>query len=287
MKGIILAAGKGTRLYPLTNYVNKHLLPVYNKPMIYYPITTLILAGCKKICIVINKKDVSIYKKLQEQLLLLNVMVELQVQDREKSGLPSALLHGENFADGDSVLLILGDNIFFGNNFINNLLDEIQEKACIVLKKVKDPSSYGVIRRNGYGEIQEFIEKPQTYVSNEAVTGLYYFPSDVFDLCKRLEPSDRNETEITDLLNHYLANKNLKTYALPRGVAWLDTGTVENLSNSGSFVRTIEARSLETFGYIEEAAYHKGLVTESEFKSIVHSMQDSHYKSYLETVCER
>lgn len=281
MKGLILAAGKGTRLAPITQCVNKHLLPIYNKPMIYYPLCTLILAGCSEIAIIINKRDLPNYQSLLWQLTNLNIRCELIFQDTNSPGIPSAIAHAEAFLDGESVMVILGDNVFFGSNFINSLKGAITEKAMVVTQNVGNPSEYGVVRRSKQGTIVDFIEKPKEHISNEVITGLYYFPPEVFEECKKLQPSARNETEITDLLKLYLTRDSLSTFALPRGVTWLDTGSFSSLFHSAAFVQSIEDRNVESFGYIEEAALSCGLIDIDKLDMLVQQMGQNHYRDYL------
>jgi glucose-1-phosphate thymidylyltransferase len=284
MKGLILAAGKGTRLAPITQYVNKHLLPIFNKPMIYYPLSTLILAGCDDIAIIINESDFQNYQNLLQHLNKLKINCEFIFQDPSIPGIPSAIAHAADFVGDDNLMVILGDNVFFGSNFINALKSALTNDALVVTQHVSNPNEYGVVSRSKQGYVIDFIEKPRQHISDEVVTGLYFFPSDVFKLCNDLKPSARNETEITELLKFYLKRNSLSTFALPRGVTWLDTGSFGTLFNSAAFVQSIEDRNAECFGYIEEAALSRNLIDIEELNELVMQMGQNQYRDYLQRV---
>ena len=277
--GVILAGGKGSRLYPLTEVINKHLLPVYNKPMIYYPISTLLMLGCDKIIILTNSYDEIPMKKIQKKLSQLNINSSVKFQG-PKLGIPSALLdaiHEEKF---DELYTILGDNIFFGKNFINDVLNTNAD-TLILTKKVKNYKDYGILKNKG-NRIQ-IIEKPKIYVGNDAVTGFYKFNSSVKEYLNEAKPSERGETEIADVLNN-ITKKNedkIKQIELNRATLWLDAGTFENLTNSNSLVYQIVQRQGQDFGCIEESALEGSYIDKNSLKELIQKYPENNYRDYI------
>ena len=280
--GIILAAGEGTRLYPLTAFVNKHILNVYNKPMIYYPLSNLIMLGCEKIIIITNKKDTVLMEAIAALLDRMNVKAEVRFQS-EKKGIPTAIyeaIAGEEF---DELYTLLGDNIFFGSGFINSILSE-SSPNLIITKEVKNPNQFGVL--TNVGEIPQVIEKPKSYLGNQVVTGLYKFGKDIRDILIKARSSARGETEIADVLNVLLSNSNYETsiVRLTRATLWLDAGTFENLSNTNILISQICQRQGQDFGCLEEAAYQNNYITKSELKFLIKDYPSNSYKDYLEDI---
>jgi glucose-1-phosphate thymidylyltransferase len=242
MKGIILAGGLGTRLFPATKVLSKHLLQVYDKPMIFYPLTTLILAGVKDFLIITTSRDADMYRSLFEDLDLVGISFTFQVQNSPR-GLPEAFILGENFIGSDSVALILGDNFFHGTSLGKALqLVKSDEGASIFAYHVSNPEDYGVVEFDPEGKAISIIEKPKYFVSDFAIPGIYFFDKNVVEHSKQLIPSDRGELEIVDLLKIYLKNGNLKTNVLPRGTVWMDMGSFENLFEVSSYVRMLQKR---------------------------------------------
>ncbi|OUU28452.1 MAG: hypothetical protein CBB97_04520, partial [Candidatus Endolissoclinum sp. TMED37] len=277
--GVILAGGKGTRLFPLTQNVNKHLLPIYNKPMIYYPISNLLMLGCEKIIILTTSSHANAMRGLINTLKDIQIEAELKFQGDEQ-GIPSALLDAiidENFND---VYTILGDNIFFGNRFINDVLDR-KEENVIVTKKVKDPSSFGVLsRKNSKIEV---IEKPKSFLSNEVVTGFYKFNKKIKSLLREAVPSQRGETEISDILNA-LFKKDLHSVGiidLNRATLWLDAGNFENLAQSNTLVSQIVERQGQDFGCIEEIALERGYIEKGLLQKVIEHYPKNNYRDYI------
>lgn len=277
--GVILAGGNGSRLYPLTEITNKHLLPVYNKPMIYYPISTLLMLGCDKIIILTNLYDKLPMEKIQKKLNQLNINSSIKFQG-SKLGIPSALLdaiHDEKF---DELYAILGDNIFFGKNFINDVLNTCAD-TLILTKKVKNYKDYGILKKEG-NRIQ-IVEKPKTYISNDAVTGFYKFNSSVKEYLNEVKPSERGETEIADVLNN-ITEKNenkIKQIELNRATLWLDAGTFENLTNSNSLVYQIVQRQGQDFGCIEESALEGNYIDKNSLKELIQNYPINNYRDYI------
>lgn len=257
-KGIILAGGKATRLYPTTKTIPKHLLLVYNKPVIYYSLSVLMLAGIKDILIITNSNDVLKYKKLLKtgKKLGLNISYALQ---SEPKGIADAFLVGENFIQSNRVCLILGDNIFYGHDLVKTLKESINEKNAVVFAyHVKNPQRYGVIEFDNFINPISIEEKPQNPKSNWAVTGLYFYNNEVIDIAKNLKPSERGELEITDINKEYLKRKQLTVKLLGRGYAWLDVGTFDSLIDASIFVKTIEERQGLKIGDVNEIAQRLG-----------------------------
>lgn len=286
MKGIILAGGKGTRLYPVTKGTCKQLLPVYDKPMVYYSLSVLMLSGIRDILLISTPEMLSRFKDLFGDGKDLGINISYAQQEQPR-GIAEAFIIGEQFIGGDSVALILGDNIFHGDRLTDILKEasKLKEGAIIFGCSVKNPQRYGVIdfdRSNNVISIQEKPEKPK---SSWAVTGLYFYDNQVVDIAKKLKPSNRGELEITDLNNAYLKLNKLKVVNFKRGYAWLDMGTFDSLIDASVFVKTIEERQGQKIGCIEEVAYRMGYIDVMQLKKIADSMNTS-YGDYLRKVCE-
>ena len=285
MKAILLAGGKGSRLFPVTTVVSKQLLPVYDKPMVYYPLSVLILAGIRDILIISTPTDISQYQKLLGDGSQWGVSFQYKVQDHP-NGLAEAFILGEKFIGSDPVCLILGDNIFYSDGF-SSLLDTVvqrtlsTQKATIFGYTVSDPKRYGVIEYDSLGKAISIEEKPETPKSNEAVVGLYFYPNSVIDIAKQVNPSDRGELEITTVNQKYLDDGNLQVEVLGRGFAWLDTGTHESLLEAGQFIHTIEKRQGLKVGCLEEIAFEKGFITKEQLLEGAEKMKQTEYGSYL------
>lgn len=262
MKGIILAGGHATRLYPITQAVSKQLLPVYDKPMIYYPLSVLMLAGIKDILIITTAQTLPLFKQLLDRGQRLGIRISYEVQDKPR-GIADAFRIGQDFIGQDSVSLILGDNIFFGQGFSEMLMQASQLKsgAKVFAYYVKDPERYGVVSFNSSGKILSIKEKPKKTLSHWAITGLYFFDASVVKKSFSIKPSKRGELEITDILNAYLKDGQLSVEKLSRGYAWLDTGTYDALIDASIFIKTIEDRQGLKVGCIEEIAYHRNYIT--------------------------
>ncbi len=282
MKGIILAGGFGTRLYPLTKPVSKQLLPVYDKPMIYYPLSTLMMAGIREILIISTPEELPRFKKLFGNGNSLGLSLEYVPQSYPR-GLADAFIVGEEFIGDDSVALILGDNIFFGHDLINLLKDSVESKegATIFGYFVKDPQRYGVVEFDSDNNILSIEEKPENPKSNYAVVGLYFYDNSVIDIAKNLEPSKRGEIEITAVNNAYLKKNKLHVKLMGRGYAWLDTGTFDSLMDAGMFVKTIEARQGLKIACIEEIAFKMGYIDEGQLKKLAEPIKNNEYGQYL------
>jgi glucose-1-phosphate thymidylyltransferase len=284
-KGIILAGGMGTRMSPLTKAVNKQLLPVYDKPLVYYPLSVLMLAGIKDILIIVNKGQVEQFKKVLPDGKNLGIKIQYKEQDKPR-GLPDAFVVGEKFIGKKSVALILGDNFFYGQSLTKQLRDctRIKSGAKIFLHPVKNPSLYGVASINKYNKITGIIEKPKNPKSNLAVTGLYFFDNKVINFSKSLKPSKRKEIEIVDLLNKYKKNKKLSAELLGRGGTWLDTGSISDFNNTSNFVATIENRQGFKIGCIEEIAFRNKWITKTHLKRSITFYGNCLYSKYLNAI---
>ena len=283
MKGIILAGGKATRLYPVTKVISKHLLPIFNKPMIYSPLTTLIQAGIRDILIISTPHDLPLYKELLGDGNSLGIEITYKEQPKPK-GLADAFIIGEEFIGDDSCCLILGDNLFFGSSFEEKTLAACSNNvgASIFAYRVDRPESYGVIEFDEEMKALSIEEKPETPKSNYAVTGLYFYSNQVVEIAKSIKPSARGELEITDINSVYLLESNLKVVTLGRGTAWLDTGTHDSLIEASSFVRTIENRQGIPIGSPEAAAYKNCWIDKSDvLKMIEHYPNGHNYKNLL------
>jgi len=284
MKGIILAGGSGTRLYPLTQVVSKQLLPVYDKPMIYYPLATLMLANIKDILIITTKEDNDRFVALLGDGSSLGINIQYAIQDKP-TGLPDAFVIGEKFINGDNVCLILGDNIFHSDTFINKyLIPSFENKIPTVFGyHVSDPERYGVVEFDN-GRVLSVEEKPLEPKSNYAITGLYVFDKNASLIARSLKPSKRGETEIVDMLKYYLSSEGLNVELLGRGVSWLDTGTHHSLFEASNYVEVLENRQGLKIACIEEIAYIKGYISKEQLLVIAESMKNNAYGQYLTDV---
>jgi glucose-1-phosphate thymidylyltransferase len=282
MKGIILAGGSGTRLYPITQAISKQIIPVYDKPMIYYPLSVLMLAGIREVLIISTPKDIHLYQDLLHDGEQLGMNLSYAIQP-SPDGLAQAFLIGEKFVGNDSVCLVLGDNIFYGYGFGKILLDtaKLKDGAVVFGYYVKDPERYGVAEFDAHGNVLSLEEKPQQPKSNYAVTGLYFYSNDVVNKAKSLKPSARGELEITDLNRLYLEERRLKVELLGRGMAWLDTGTHESLLQASNFIYTIEQRQGLKVSCIEEIAYTRGFITKEELLKLAEPLKKNQYGEYL------
>ena len=281
-KGIILLGGHGSRLYPITKSVNKHLLPIFDKPMIYYSLSVLMLAGIREILFITNPEDLSTYKKLFSDGSKLGLKIEYKVQSKPR-GIAEAFIIGEKFLDNKPSALVLGDNIFYGNN-LSKILQKAnlrKKGATIFAYSVNDPSRYGILEFNKSKKIISIKEKPKKPKSNYAVTGLYFYDQKVIKYAKEIKPSARGELEITDINKKYLKNKNLNVELLERGHAWLDTGTNKSLIEASSFISNIQERQGLKISCIEEIAFKKKFITKEQLLQIANSMKNSEYGNYL------
>ena len=281
-KGIILAGGKGTRMSPLTKAVNKQLLPIYDKPLIFYPLSILMLAKIKDILIVVNKGQLEQYKKILPDGKNLGIKINFIEQLRPR-GLPDAFVLGEKFIGKSNVALILGDNFFYGQNLTSKLLNNVKlnRGAKIVLHKVQKPELYGVAKINKNKRILTIKEKPKKFLSDLAITGLYFFDNKVVEFSKKLKPSKRGEVEIVDLLNIYKSKKQLSADLIGRGGAWLDTGSIEDYYKTSSFVSTIESRQGFKIACIEEIALNNKWIKKKEIKNSISFYGSCEYSNYL------
>ncbi len=285
MKGIILAGGSGTRLYPITKGVSKQLVPIYDKPMIYYPLSVLMLAGIKEVLIITTPQDQAAFKNLLGDGSDLGMRFEYIVQP-SPDGLAQAFILGEEFLDGDDACLVLGDNIFYGHGLtsllaqsVKNIKDE--NKATVFGYYVKDPERYGVAAFDKDGNVTDIEEKPKDPKSNYAVVGLYFYPNDVVKKAKEVKPSHRGELEITTLNQDYLEEKRLKVELMGRGYAWLDTGTHESLLEASSFIQTIENRQSLKVACLEEIAYEMGYISKEKLLELAEPLKKNQYGQYL------
>jgi glucose-1-phosphate thymidylyltransferase len=284
MKGIILAGGNGTRLYPTTQTQNKCLLPVYDKPMIYYPLCTLVENGVNDICIISSPEHINNYKKILKNIPYLGINICYKVQ-KKPEGIAQSFLIAKNFIKGEKVALILGDNIFSGGGRVfKRAFHNFRSGGIIFGYEVRDPERYGVINFKKSGGVMSVVEKPEEPSSNYAIPGLYVFDENVLDYAKNISPSKRGELEITSVINLYIANDKLKAFKLNRGCAWLDAGTPKSLHESSEYIKVIEERQGIKIGCIEEAALNRKLITKLELKQIAAKMPNSDYKEYLERI---
>jgi len=281
-KGIILAGGKGTRMSPLTKAVNKQLLPIYDKPLIFYPLSILMLSGIRNILIVVNKGQLEQYKKILPNGDNLGIKISYTEQPSPK-GLPDAFLIGEKFINNDNVALILGDNFFYGQNLTNKLRKQAQlsKGASVFLHPVKKTELYGVAKIDKKNKIIGIKEKPKKFYSNYAVTGLYYFDKKVIEYSKKLKPSKRKELEIVDLLNIYKKKNRLKADFIGRGGAWLDTGTLDDFYKTSAFVEAIENRQGLKIACIEEIAFRNKWINSKNIKNAIKFYGNCQYSNYL------
>ena len=282
MKGIILAGGKGTRLYPLTISVSKQLLPIYDKPMIYYPISILLLAGIREILIISTPEDLPLYEKLLGTGENLGIKFEYKVQEKPR-GLADAFIIGEEFIGKDSVCLILGDNIFYGQGLTKMLVESSKKKkgATIFGYPVKDPREFGVVEFDSNNNVLSIEEKPKEPKSTYAVPGLYFYDNDVIEIAKNVKPSARGEIEITSINNEYLNRKQLKVELMNRGIAWLDTGNPKNMIQAGMFVETVQERQGLYIACIEEIAWRNGFINDEQLLELGTKLKQTEYGKYI------
>ncbi len=288
MKGIILAGGAGTRLYPITRSISKQIIPVYDKPMIYYPLSVLMLAGIREILIISTPTDISLYKNLFGDGTQLGLKISYKIQP-SPDGLAQAFILGDEFIGDDNVCMILGDNIFYGYNF-RSILEEasnLQDGAVVFGYYVNDPERYGVVEFDETGKVISIEEKPEKPKSNYAVTGLYFYTNDVIQKAKNLKPSKRGELEITDLNRLYLEENRLNVKLLGRGFAWLDTGTHDSLLQASNFIATIEQRQGLKVSCIEEIAYKKGFIDKEQLIKLAEPLSKNQYGQYLLRLAEK
>lgn len=289
MKGIILAGGSGTRLYPITKAVSKQILPLYDKPMVYYPLSVLMLSGIREVLIISTPRDISLFKELFGDGKWLGMKFDYAVQDKPR-GLADAFIVGEKFIGNDSVALVLGDNIFYGQSFTQTLRNARQKidnsKGAVIFGYfVKDPTAYGVVEFSEEGKVLGIEEKPENPKSNYAVPGLYFYDNSVVEIAKNVKPSARGEIEITAVNNAYLEKKQLNVELLGRGMAWLDTGTYDGLLEASNFIATIQKRQGMYVSCIEEIAYRKGWITKEEILALAKTYK-TEYGRYLEYITE-
>ena len=282
MRGILLAGGLGTRLNPATLAINKHLIPIYDKPMIYYPLTTLMLAGVREICIVSTTTGIKQFEALFGNGSQWGIDLQYVVQDS-----PEGIAHGiglalNRFENPESVLVILGDNIFYGQGLGRRIADVNSSENCMIwIQEVNNPENFGIARFDSKGAIESIVEKPIDGRGKLAVTGLYYFPSSINEIISKTKKSPRGEHEITDVLNSYLILDSIKSENLSRGVYWLDAGTVENLLEAGQFVRVIQTRQGQLIGSPDEAALRMNYISKTEFEALISRMPETSYKDQL------
>lgn len=297
MKGIVLAGGSGTRLYPITMGVSKQLLPIYDKPMIYYPLSVLMLAGIREILIITTPEDNESFKRLLGDGSRFGIHLEYAIQHKPK-GIAEAFIIGENFICGDSVCLILGDNIFHGSNFSTILktacafaeydyINRYRGIAQIFGYYVNDPERYGVATFDKHGKCVSIEEKPSQPKSNYAIVGLYFYPPDVVSKAKMIKPSKRGELEITALNNMYLESDRLHLEKLPRGFAWLDTGTFDSLAEASNYVETVEKRTGLQIACLEEIGYANGWLTKEDMVKVVEDLGNNSYKTYIQSIIKK
>jgi len=281
-KGIILAGGKGTRMSPLTKAVNKQLLPIYDKPLIFYPLSILMLANIRDILIIINKGQLEQYKKILPSGENFGIKISY-LEQSEPRGLPDAFLIGEKFIGKDNVAMILGDNFFYGQNLTSKLIEntKLKKGARVFLYKVQKPESFGVAKINNKNKITLIKEKPKKYLSDLAITGLYFFDNKVIEFSKKLKPSKRGELEIVDLLNSYKAINQLSADILGRGGAWLDTGSIEDFYKTSAFVSAVENRQGLKIACLEEIAFNKNWIGRNELKNAISFYGKCDYSNYL------
>jgi len=287
MKGIILAGGAGTRLHPLTLVASKQLMPVYDKPMIYYPLSTLMLMGIKEVLIISTPEDTPKFEKLLGDGKKIGMEFSYKIQENP-NGIAQAFLIGEEFIDNEPVTLILGDNLFYGHGYLDFLKGKLDNLngALVFGYPVKDPERYGVVQFDKNGKVTSIEEKPEHPKTNYAVPGLYVYDRNVVEITKSMQVSARGELEITDVNIAYLNRDELHVQLLSRGVAWLDTGTHKSLLEAGMFIETLEARQGLKVGCIEEIAFTQDFITKNEFKNLISSYPNNNYTEYLASILE-
>ncbi|MCB0317430.1 MAG: glucose-1-phosphate thymidylyltransferase RfbA [Bdellovibrionales bacterium] len=287
MKGIVLAGGSGTRLYPITKSVSKQLTPIYNKPMIYYPLSVLMLAGIRDILVITTPHDQESFKRLLGDGSQFGIRISYVIQN-SPDGLAHAFILGEEFIGNERSALVLGDNIFYGHGFTGALKNasERTEGATVFAYPVRDPERYGVVELGEAGKAKSIVEKPKKPISHLAVTGLYFYDKKVVEYAKNLKPSARGELEITDLNNVYLQNEMLHVEQLGRGTAWLDTGTFESLLQASLFIQTIEERQGLMVACLEEIAYLNGWINEAKLREVAEELSKNTYGEYLMNILD-
>lgn len=285
MKGIILAGGSGTRLFPLTLIASKQLQPVYDKPMVYYPLTTLMASGIREFCLISTPHDLPRFQNLLGDGSAWGITIDYREQARP-NGIAQAFLIAESFVAKDDVTLILGDNIFSGGDSFPRAFAEFRSGATIFAYYVRDPERYGVVEMDGFGNALSLEEKPAHPRSHYAVPGLYIYDNNVVSIAKALQPSARGELEITDLNREYLSRKALRVVRLSRGFAWLDAGTSASLHDASSYVQTVEKRQGIKIGCPEEAAFRRGFLSSNQFEALISRMPNCEYRDYLLYVLE-
>ena len=287
-KGIILAGGKGTRMSPLTKAVNKQLLPIYDKPLIFYPLSILMLAKIKDVLIIVNKGELQQYKKILPDGKNLGIKIRY-VEQAKPRGLPDAFILGEKFIGNSNVALILGDNFFYGQNLTSSLLQSVKlsKGAKIILHKVIKPELYGVAKLNNKNQVLQIKEKPKTFISNLAITGLYFFDKHVVRYAKELKPSKRGELEIVDLINKYKKIKKLSADLIGRGGAWLDTGSMEDFYKTSAFVSAIENRQGLKIACLEEIALNNKWISKKNVEVAIKFYGKCNYSEYLSTLTKK
>ncbi len=287
-KGIILAGGKGSRMSPLTKAVNKQLLPIYDKPLIFYPLSILMLANIKDILIIVNKGQLDLYKKIIPDGKNLGIKITYLEQDKPR-GLPDAFVIGESFIGKDNVAMILGDNFFYGQNLTMKLLDntKLKKGAKVVLHKVQNPEAFGIAKIDKRQQIISIKEKPKKFFSNLAITGLYFFDNKVIKFSKKLKPSKRGEVEIVDLLNLYKKRNELSADLIGRGGAWLDTGSIDDFYKTSNFVSAIENQQGLKIACIEEIAFNKKWINKNQINKAIKFYGNCNYSLYLKKIIKK
>lgn len=287
MKGIILAGGSGTRLMPMTKTISKQILPLYDKPMIFYPLSTLMLAGIKEVLIISTPRDVPSIELLLGDGSQLGISISYKVQPKPE-GLAQAFILGEEFIGSSPVCLILGDNVYYGQGLSDSLktASKLTKGGCVFGYHVKDPQRYGVVAFDENDKVTKIVEKPKEYISNWAVTGLYFYDADVVEIAKAVKPSARGELEIVDVSNAYLARGDLSIEYLGRGVAWLDTGTPDSLLKASNFIHMVEERQGLKIGCIEEVAYNQGFIDKTQFLKLADEYGSNDYGNYMRDVAK-
>lgn len=281
MKGIILAGGYGTRLYPITKVISKQLIPIYDKPMIYYPLSVLMLANIRDILIISTERDTPIFEALLGDGSKLGIRIEYKVQEKPR-GLAEAFILGEDFIDGERVALVLGDNVFHGQAFSSYLQEAVKSESNVIFGyPVSNPQEYGVAELDPDGKVRSLVEKPQEPRSNLAIPGLYFYNPDVVEVAKNVKPGPRGELEITSINEEYLRRGELELVRLGRGMAWLDTGTVHNLHEAATYVGYIQSRQGLYVSCIEEIAWRRGFIDIDQLEVLGKSMESTEYGQYL------
>ena len=282
MKGIILAGGSGTRLYPVTKAISKQMIPIFDKPMIYYPLSILMLAGIREILIISTARDILVFQELLGDGKELGLSISYEIQESPK-GLAEAFIIGEEFINNDSVALILGDNLFYGHGFTGMLEKAVSNKcgATIFGYYVKNPKDFGVVEFDSDGKVVSLEEKPNNPKSNYAIPGIYFYDNSVIEKAKVVLPSERGELEITSINEMYLKENNLNVISLGRGMAWLDTGTFDGLLEASNFVKTIQTRQGIMIACLEEIAYNKGWIDDKQLLKLSKSLEKTSYGEYL------